>query len=91
MCSNCAGDYQDPDHTAPNEEEVRQMREQLISSIPRRYAPICAVPDCIRVARVQCDICNAMVCKEHIHHRDPFPDYGPETFYCELCDAEWSA
>ena len=74
MCSNCAGDYQDPDRTALPEE-----REEYLSGIAR----VCAVPECIRVARVQCDVCNAMVCKEHIQIIDNF-----EFIRCELCNRE---
>ena len=72
------------ERTAPTKAQVNQEREQM------GIARICAVPDCIRVARVQCDVCRAIVCKEHIHSLLQ-PYYSQELVCCELCDAERSA
>ena len=71
------------ERTAPTKEQVNHERQQM------GIARICAVPDCIRVARVRCDYCDAMVCREHIQ---VFGTLDTElTAGCELCFAERSA
>lgn len=67
------------ERTVPTKEQVNQERQQM------GIARVCDVPECIRVARVECDVCNTVVCKEHIS----FDEIGVAV--CELCDAERSA
>ena len=73
------------ERTAPTKEQVNHERQQM------DIARICAVPECIRVARVQCDFCNAMVCKAHIWIADAVDSEPHEKHLCTLCDAERSA